>query len=126
VCEIKIRKKDDFEEPTPHDALECERAINVEFLKGCFPSNAQCEKYNIYARDILVYKKYKEQSAKSLIQHIHPMYRRSWTAGLKTKLTNYAFTYEELFQATEELMERDKSQLAKGCLKNSYQINNFF
>ena len=65
ACEIKIRIKDDFAEPIPYNDIEFERVINVQFLKSCLPSHAQCETYNIYASDIVVYIKYKNQSKKS-------------------------------------------------------------
>jgi len=117
-CEMKIEvmvnpgpaMKSDIDEGY---IKEASKAITVKLLKDWPQEGSKLIKPCVGKDDLISYKKYKDREPDCDVTHFTHLFSVSKKMRLEQNVGECDFSYDELFQVAEGLVQQDKAQLGK-------------
>jgi hypothetical protein len=120
-CEMKIEVminpgpavKSDIDESY---VKQIRQAINITFLKDWQFESSKLTKPCLRKEDLISYKKYKGGEPDYDISHFVRLFSVSQKMRLEQNVKECDFTYDELFQMADGLVQQDKAQLCREAI----------
>ncbi len=94
---------------------ELSKVINIKFLSD-WPDANSTKKPCLHKDDMTSYKIYKDKDQSYDVSHYSALFKVSKKMSLEQKVGDCSFTYDDLFQAAENLVRRDTAKLGTESL----------